>query len=149
MAAPVVAETAEIVCHVDHQRGPELAAKVLQCSDVGSIRIHREQTLGDHQNRVLAVMRADPRQVPARRIEVEMAVAMDVARRRGGALLQAGMGKRVDDDVVARADETLDHAEAGGPAGGIEHGVPQLCAPYSSIAALAASLMAGCELRLR
>src|SRR6185437_4059132 len=50
-------------------------------------------------------------------------MAMDVARRRGGPLLQAGMGKRIDDDMIARADKALDHAETGSPAGGKEHGV--------------------------
>ena len=55
------------------------------------------------------------------RVDVEMAVVVDVLRRGARAFLQAGMGQHVHHDVIVGAHEALHGGKAGRPAGRIEH----------------------------
>ena len=124
--AAAVAEIAEIVRDVDEQRGAELPAGRVQRLQVRRVGIHREQALGDDQDRVLAIFLADVRQPAADGGDLEMAVEVDVLRRRRRAVLQAGMGESVDHDVVGGAHEAADSAGAGRVAGRIEQHVLHL-----------------------
>ena len=66
---------------------------------------------------------ANALEVPARRVEIEVTVQVHVGRRRVRAFLQAGVRQPIEDDVIGRPHQALDHAVAGGPAGRIENGV--------------------------
>ena len=113
-------------------------------------------------------------QLLAALVDLVVAEQEDVAGRRRGAFLQAGMGEGVHDDMVGAADEALDDAEARGPAGreqrhvihlqelgdlalerDRERGVADQRGRAGAVDAvvldrlLGAALMAGCEDRLR
>src|SRR5207253_5248239 len=68
----------------------------------------------------------DALQVAPGRIQIQMAMEMDVSGGGDGAVLKAIMSKSVDHDVIVRADQAPDDAVPRGPAGGIEHGMLEL-----------------------
>ena len=121
MAATVFAEATHVVRDIDHQRGIVFVADLLQADQVGRVGVHREQALGHHQDAVLGVLGADLRQQPPAVVVIEVAELIDVVRGRVGAFLQARMRQHIHHDVIGRADQSLDDAEAGGPPGREQH----------------------------
>ena len=92
---------------IDDQRRTIFVRKLLERPDIGRVRIHREQALGDQQDAVLGVgLRGS---WPASRARLDQVVAeqVDVAGRGLGALLEAGMAERVHDDMVVAAHQPL------------------------------------------
>ena len=101
-------------------------AEILKRRDIGRVRIHREQTLGDDQDRIRLVARADAVEVPPNRVNVQVAVEMDIARCRGRAILKARMRETIDDDMVVAPHQPLYDAVSRGPARRIEDGMLDL-----------------------
>ena len=121
MAEAVVADAAEIVGAIDEQLRVVLVAGGAQRPDIGRVGVHREQALGDDQDAVVVIVSADLLQAPLERVDVEMAVVVDVLRRGPGAFLQAGMRQHVHHHMVVGAHEPLDGRKSGRPARRIEH----------------------------
>ena len=90
-------------------------SEFLERANVRRVGVHRKQALGDHENAVGRVARADLRQFLSRAFDRIVAEQVNVARRRLRTFLKTGVAERIHDDVVARPDQPLDRAEAGRP----------------------------------
>jgi hypothetical protein len=121
-AGAVRAQAAEVVSDVDEQGGVEFAAEGDEAGEVGRVGVHREQSLGDDEDGVGAIAGADCGEFQSGVVEIEVTMKVKMARRGGGALVQAVVGELIDDDVIGVTDERANRAVAGGPAGGAENG---------------------------
>ena len=108
---------------VNKQRRLILVAQILQRFKIRRVRIHREQTLGHHEDAVCRVLLADSSQMAANGIDIEVPMQVHVGRCRVGALLQARVSESVHHNVIRRPNQSLDHPVTGGPTGWIEYRV--------------------------
>ena len=103
--------------HIDQQRGAVCMAEGLQPGQVGCIRVHAEEALGDDQDAVGAVARADAGQQFLHVAAIKVAMHAQVARGGARALAQRCMRVLVDDDMIHPVHERGDGAERRAPAG--------------------------------
>ena len=121
MAEAVVADATQIMGAIDEQHGAVLVACGAQRSDVGRVRMHREEAFRDDQDAVGRILRPDFAEAPLEPGDVEMPVVVDVLCGRPRAFLQARVGKHVHDDMIVGPHEALHGRKPGRPAGRIKN----------------------------
>lgn len=105
----LLSEMAEVVCAVDEKEGVIFFGDFLIENHVRRIRIHREESLSDHENGGIRVVPASLSEQLHHGVLVEVLELLDVF---GGCiytLLQAVVGELVQNHEVVLSDESLDH----------------------------------------
>ena len=106
---------------IDEQHGAVLVACGTQRSDVGRVRMHREEAFRDDEDAVDRIFRPDFAEAPLEPGNVEVPVVVDVLCCRPRAFLQARVCKHVHDDMIVGPHEALHGRKSGGPAGRVEN----------------------------
>ena len=115
MAGAAGPEAAEVVRHVDHERGAEFVASACIAAMSGvSLFIENRLSVTSMMPPCASLARIACKPLPAM-LDVEVAEQHDVLGRRLRAGLQAGVRQRIHHHIVVRADEALDDAEARRP----------------------------------